>query len=115
MLEHYSSEVDFSILCCPKAKRSEALTLVNLERLAAKHKLNDVESFRKEYLDKIDEKIQIFNAFVTALHAIVVGLPRQPLGKNVKHLLSCLRNFTKCLSWFEAKLRAYFFSDEEDL
>lgn len=83
MLEHYTSEDSFPVLCCPKAKRREALSLVDLEGLRIKHKLTDLVRFQDEYCEKIDEKIQVFNAFVAALHSIVVGLPRQPLGKNV--------------------------------
>ncbi len=47
----------------------------------------------REALEKLDDKTRLFNAFVTALHAIASKLPRQPLGKNVSELNSVHVNF----------------------
>ena len=68
MLEHFSTNESL-VLCCPKSRRPEAL-----EKIAKK------SSDMKENLEKLDEKIVLFNAFVSCLHNLVSNLPRQPLG-----------------------------------
>ena len=70
MLEHFSTN-ESSVLCCPKSRRPEALEI-------AKKSDNNM----KDNLEELDDKIVLFNAFVSCLHNIVSNLPRQPLGKN---------------------------------
>ena len=73
MLEHFSTN-ESSVLCCPKSRRIEAL-----EKIAKNSKM-------KDNLEQLDEKIVLFNAFVSCLHNLVSNLPRQPLGKNFHHV-----------------------------
>ena len=73
MLEHFSTN-ESSVLCCPKSRRIEAF-----EKIAKNSKM-------KDSLEKLDEKIVLFNAFVSCLHNLVSNLPRQPLGKNFHHV-----------------------------
>ena len=73
MLEHFSTN-ESSVLCCPKSRRIEAF-----EKIAKNSKMEDS-------LEQLDEKIVLFNAFVSCLHNLVSNLPRQPLGKNFHHV-----------------------------
>ena len=73
------------MLCCSKSARDEAISQVKLKQLSkTQYELSKVEGFDlKSELEKVDEKMLLFNSFVAALHSIVASLPRSPLGKNV--------------------------------
>ena len=74
MLEHFSTN-EMSVLCCSKSRRPEALAI-------AKKSDNNM----KGNLEELDDKIVLFNAFVSCLHSLVSNLPRHPLGKNFHHV-----------------------------
>ena len=73
------------MLCCSKSAREDAISQVKLKQLSkTQYELSKVEGFDlKSELEKMDEKMLLFNSFVAALHSIVASLPRSPLGKNV--------------------------------
>ena len=74
MLEHFSTN-ESSVLCCLKSRRPEALEITKKS-----------DNNMKDNLEELDDKIVLFNAFVSCLHNIVSNLPRQPLGKNFHHV-----------------------------
>ncbi len=84
LLEHLRMN-DFAVLCCHASQREEAMKHFNCKMMTeeqlAKSKTKGFDL--KQELAEMDEKTELFNIFVSALHAIVANLPRSPLGKNV--------------------------------
>ena len=81
LLEHFSTK-EPTVLCCSKSTRNEAVNLVKLKQLSKPQiEMSKAKDFDlRTELVKVDEKMMLFNSFVAALHAIVVKLPRAPLG-----------------------------------
>ena len=91
-MEHFSSN-EASILCSNKQQRKQAISLLNKKKLSS----SQIEQLKKEDLEtelnQMDDKMALFSIYVTALHSIVGNLPKTPLGKNVRNILSKFGNF----------------------